>query len=276
MVEIGKYVSDAYHYAISDIKKGLVGALLSSIAGAFGAIFGTLLSLYIISYLNPETSPMSLISVILIACVGFLIALIIGFILDGYYVRVMKTSVENSNTLPDWNNVKDLLVRGFLYWVGGLIVGIIFLIIPFLLIVFGMFLMFIPPLGLLVAGIGFICLIISMIAYIFYSGLAEVNYSVIGFSGFFEFKKIFKMMNIDYILLVIVVIILTILVILIVNVPFMIFKLIFAASSMSKLTILLDIISTVVSSFVGFFTAVFCKRAIALFYRDRIKEIDQY
>ncbi|WP_048197462.1 DUF4013 domain-containing protein [Methanocaldococcus sp. FS406-22] len=79
------------------------------------------------------TNSLTLSSLLVIGGFGFLIALIISFIVDGYYVRVMKTTVENYDILPDWDNVADLLKRGFLYWIGVVILLIIFMIVPILL-----------------------------------------------------------------------------------------------------------------------------------------------
>ena len=143
MGKFEEYISNSFKYVLSDIKKGLVGGLLSSISGIIGAVFGIILSMLLIHYINPDlafeityntlSSSLTLSSLLVIGGFGFLIALIISFIVDGYYVRVMKSTVENYDILPDWNNVTDLLKRGFLYWIGVVILLIIFMIVPILL-----------------------------------------------------------------------------------------------------------------------------------------------
>ena len=143
MGKFEEYITNSFKYVFSDIKKGLVGGLLSSISGVIGAVFGIILSMLLIHYINPEfafeitcntlSSSLTLSSLLVIGGFGFLIALIISFIVDGYYVRVMKTTVENYDILPDWDNVADLLKRGFLYWIGVVILLIIFMIVPILL-----------------------------------------------------------------------------------------------------------------------------------------------
>lgn len=283
MGKLENYLSNSFKYVFSDTKKGLIGGLLSSISGAIGAVFGIIFSIFLIHYINPNeviwVDYNFLLSSLSVASFGFLIALIVGFIIDGYYVRVMKTTVENYNILPDWDNIVDLLKRGFVYFVGEIILSIIFAIIPVLFIVLGMFLMALSGiLGAIFMGFGFLLLFILTIAYLIYKGLAEVNYSIKGFSGFFEFREIFRMINLDYIILIIVVGVIVMIVNFIVQLPLILLK-IFALppvkySTFSSLEMIVDVISAIVSAFVGFYTAVFEKRAIALFYKDRIKELE--
>jgi len=285
MRKFEEYITNSFKYVLSDIKKGLVGGLLSSISGIIGAVFGIILSMLSIHYINPElafeipyntlSSSLTLSSLLVIGCFGFLIALIIGFIVDGYYVRVMKTTVENYDILPDWNNVADLLKRGFLYWIGVVILLIIFMIVPILFFIIGIFLMIKNPIvGFAFVGIGLILLFILIIAFLIYIGLAEVNYSVKGFIGFFEFKEIFSMINLTYIVLLIVVGIITIVIGFIVQLPFILIKyLVGGLNPASSSQLIIEIISTVVSTFVGFYMVVFSRRAVALYYKDRVEEL---
>ncbi|MEO2117935.1 MAG: DUF4013 domain-containing protein [Methanocaldococcus sp.] len=282
MGKLENYLSNSFKYVFSDVKKGLIGGLLSSISGAIGAVFGIIFSIFLIHYINPnEVMGMDynfLFSTLIVASFGFLIALIVGFIIDGYYVRVMKTTVENYHILPDWDNIIDLLKRGFVYFVGEIVLSIIFAIIPILFIVVGAFLVALSGiLGAIFMGFGFLLLIILTIAYLIYKGLAEVNYSIKGFSGFFEFREIFRMINLNYIILIIVVGVVVMIINFIVQLPLILLK-IFAIppvkySTFSPLEMIVDVISAVVSAFVGFYTAVFAKRAIALFYKDRVEEL---
>lgn len=255
--------------------------MLSSTSGAIGAIFGIILSILLIHNINPNDvvglDNNILLTSLIVASFGFLIALIIGFILDGYYVRVMKTTVENYDVLPDWDDIAELLKRGFLYWIGNIILSIIFMIVPILFIIFGVFLIFLPLVGIVFIGIGFLLLFVSTIALLIYEGLAEVNYSVKGFSGFFEFKEIFRMINLNYIILLIIVGVIVIVINFVVQLPFILLK-IFAISparysTFSSSETIVDVISAVISAFVGFYTAVFAKRAIALYYKDRVEEL---
>ena len=89
------------------------------------------------------------------------------------------------------------------------------------------------------------------------------------------------MMSLTYIVLLVVVIFITLIVEGIVQVPFFILKVVsnFAQSQMMSSNLapifIVDLISVVVSGFVGFFMGVVVKRAIALYYKDKIEEENQ-
>ncbi|CAB3289100.1 conserved membrane protein of unknown function [Methanocaldococcus lauensis] len=281
MRKLEDYISDAFRYAFSDIKKGLVGGLLYAISGALSVFVSIVIEPGMMEgvYLEKFTT------LLILSSIGFLIGLIVGFLVDGYYIRVMKTTVEGSNTLPEWNNISDLLVKGFLYTIGTLILVIIFMLPLIILFIIGIFAMAIDSsgiIGLPLLLISLLLMILLIILFILYSYLAEVNFSVKGFFGFFEFKKIFKLMSLKYVVLLILVVIITVIVLLIVSSPFIIVYMLYAAQTPSFYyeyipstpMIIIKLISTIVSSFVGFFMEVFSKRAIALYYKDKIEELE--
>ena len=277
MSKLEDYISDAFRYAFSDIKKGLVGGLLYAISGTLSVFVSIVIEPGMLGgvYLEKFTT------LLILSSIGFLIGLIVGFLVDGYYVRVMKTTVEGSNTLPEWNNISDLLVKGFLYTIGTLILVIIFMLPLIILFIIGIFAMAIDSSGII--GLPLLLMIPLIIFLILYSYLAEVNFSVKGFFGFFEFKKIFKLMSLKYVVLLILVVIITVIVLLIVSSPFIIVYILYAAQTPSFYyeyipstpMIIIKLISTIVSSFVGFFMELFSKRAIALYYKDKIEELEQ-
>ncbi|WP_456374293.1 DUF4013 domain-containing protein [Methanocaldococcus sp.] len=282
MRKLEDYISDAFRYAFSDIKKGLVGGLLYAISGTLSVFVSIVIEPGMLGgvYLEKFTT------LLILSSIGFLIGLIVGFLVDGYYVRVMKTTVEGSNTLPEWNNISDLLVKGFLYTIGTLILVIIFMLPLIILFIIGIFAMAIDSsgiIGLPLLLISLLLMIPLIIFLILYSYLAEVNFSVKGFFGFFEFKKIFKLMSLKYVVLLILVVIITVIVLLIVSSPFIIVYILYAAQTPSFYyeyipstpMIIIKLISTIVSSFVGFFMELFSKRAIALYYKDKIEELEQ-
>ncbi|CAB3288558.1 conserved membrane protein of unknown function [Methanocaldococcus lauensis] len=286
MRKIDEYISEAFKYAFSDIKKGLVGGFLYAISGTLGVlisvVFARLINPMSMSYHNFGGKLTMFFGITLII---FLIGLIVGFLVDGYYIRVMKTTVEGSNTLPEWNNISDLLVKGFLYTIGTLILVIIFMLPLIILFIIGIFAMAIDSsgiIGLPLLLISLLLMIPLIILLILYSYLAEVNFSVKGFFGFFEFKKIFKLMSLKYVVLLILVVIITVIVLLIVSSPFIIVYMLYAAQTPSFYyeyipstpMIIIKLISTIVSSFVGFFMEVFSKRAIALYYKDKIEKLE--
>lgn len=104
--------------------------------------------------------------------------------------------------------------------------------------------------------------------------MAEVNYSVKGFYGFFEFKEIFKMIGIRYIILVIIIAIINFIISLIVVLPLNIIDIFISYSALANsiLTIIyisIKGISYALSTFVDFYLGVFSIRAVALYYKDR-------
>lgn len=205
----------------------------------------------------------------------FIIGLIVSAIIGGYNVRIMKTTVEGLNVAPDWNNITDLLYRGILYIVGLVLLNIIFYFIPAILFVFGIFSLYISKIiGAFLIIISILIFIISVISLWLYSKLAEVNYSVKGFYGFFEFKEIFKMIGIRYIILVIIIAIINFIISLIVVLPLNIIDIFISYSALANsiLTIIyisIKGISYALSTFVDFYLGVFSIRAVALYYKDR-------
>ncbi|AIJ05505.1 hypothetical protein JH146_0656 [Methanocaldococcus bathoardescens] len=273
------YLTESFKYAFSDIKKGIIGGLLLAISGVFSVLL-SIIMLTIGTNSNPNNIFKILTGMLIAIAVGFLISLVIGFVIDGYYVRIMKTTVEGFDNLPEWDNFIDLLMRGFLYFVGVLILAFIFLIIP--IILFGIGVLLITQdeiIGMVSLMISFVIFIILLILLLFYLPLAEVNFSINGFLGFFEFKKIIKMMSLKYIVLVIVVGIIVLIIESIISAPFIFMDMLFSphthsyyANTISSTSFIIQLISATVSGFVGFFMAVFSKRAIALYYKDKIEE----
>ncbi len=286
MRNLDDYISEAFKYIFSDIKKGLVGGLLCGISGAFGGLMSMFISVAIESqrmcgiHFSGEYTHLFILSLI-----GLLISFILGFLVDGYYVRVLKTTVEGSNKLPEWNNFVNLLVKGFLYAVGGLILMIIFLFPLIVVGIMGIYSLIIRH----SIGVGlsllFASLLISIplfIALIFYLPLAKVNFSIRGFLGFFEFKRIFKLMSIKYILLVIIIWIITLIIELVVSSPFIFLHMFYpmqtltcchSATSFMPTLIINLMLPSLVSGFVGFFMELFFLRAIALYYKDKIERV---
>ncbi|WP_456416805.1 DUF4013 domain-containing protein [Methanocaldococcus sp.] len=282
MRKIDEYISEAFKYAFSDIKKGLVGGFLYAISGVLGAfifvVFVLLINPMSMSYYNFEKKLTMFLGISLII---FLISLIIGFLVNGYYVRVMKTTVEGSNTLPEWSNITDLLIKGFLYAVGIFILLVIFLVPLIILLIIGAYYVINHNIGngLILLFASLVIGIPLFIVYVFYTPLAEVNYSVKGFLGFFEFKKIFKLMSIKYIILIIFITIIILIIDMVIYSFFAFIKYMFLpynlTSTLSMPMLIVNLISYVVTGFVGFFMSLFSKRAYSLYYKDKIEELEQ-
>ncbi|CAB3289102.1 conserved membrane protein of unknown function [Methanocaldococcus lauensis] len=287
MRKIDEYISEAFKYAFSDIKKGLVGGFLYAISGTLGVlisvVFARLINPMSMSYHNFGGKLTMFFGITLII---FLIGLIVGFLVDGYYVRVMRTTVEGSNELPEWSNITDLLIRGFLYAVGVFILLVIFLLPLIILLIIGAYYIITQHNignGLILLFASLVISIPFFIVYVFYTPLAEVNYSVKGFLGFFEFKRIFRLMSIKYIILVILIMVITFIINAVIYSFFAFVKYMFLFSSikyspynltstLSMPMLIVDLISYAVTGFVGFFMSLFSKRAYSLYYKDKVEE----
>ncbi|WP_456374291.1 DUF4013 domain-containing protein [Methanocaldococcus sp.] len=280
MRKIDEYISEAFKYAFSDIKKGLVGGFLYAISGTLGVlisvVFARLINPMSMSYHNFGGKLTMFFGITLII---FLIGLIVGFLVDGYYVRVMRTTVEGSNELPEWSNITDLLIRGFLYAVGVFILLVIFLLPLIILLIIGAYYVITQHNignGLILLFASLVIGIPLFIVYVFYTPLAEVNYSVKGFLGFFEFKRIFRLMSIKYIILVILIMVITFIINAVIYSFFAFVKYMFLpynlTSTLSMPMLIVNLISYVVTGFVGFFMSLFSKRAYSLYYKDKIEE----
>ncbi|WP_394296027.1 DUF4013 domain-containing protein [Methanocaldococcus fervens] len=205
----------------------------------------------------------------------FVIWVIASIFISSYYVRVMKTTVEGLNKAPDWDKIDDLFIKGLCYIIGLILLAFIFLIIPIALYLFSSILASINE----TAGLIFILLttlffILSIIILWFYSKLAEVNYSVRGFLGFFEFGKIFEMISLKYIILLIVIAIIELVISLIVVVPLdtigtFLLVLAYTNKNITALYIAIKNIVLCVINICNFYLAVFSIRAVALYYKDR-------
>ncbi|ENN95642.1 hypothetical protein J422_06733 [Methanocaldococcus villosus KIN24-T80] len=264
---IGDYIKDSYNYIKNNFSKFLIGGILSLISGIFLGVMT-----FFISYLGNLYDISRVVFLIPIFIIMFIILLTIIFIISGYYVRVMKNTVENKEA-PDWDNIWELFVSGLLYTVGMLILSIIFLIIPFIIILMAiLFININTKLSVLTIILGLLLFIPFILCLTLYQPLASVNFSVNGFFGFFEFRKIFKLMSLKYVLLLIVVFIISFIVNLIISIPFIILKIVFLIANSDISFMIADILESTVSLFVSFFLGIFSYRCYSLYYKDKIGE----
>ncbi|XRO77522.1 DUF4013 domain-containing protein [Methanocaldococcus sp. 10A] len=277
MRSIEEYIKDAFKYSYSDIKNFIVGGLLFSISTVIAVIF----NIYLLKYVHPYFLMADISKIIVLFVVAMLSLLIIGIITNGYLVRVMKTTVEGSDILPNWDNIVELFIKGLLFTIGNIILAIIFFVIPIILIALGIFSSIKSVLGLIFLILGFVILLISGIAYFFYSLLAEVNFSIKGFFGFFEFKKIFKMISLKYVVLVILIMIIGIIINIIVSLPFVLLSILLTPHQMlysysvyhtiTPSIVILQLIEGIIKGFVTFFMMIFTGRGVALYYKDKVE-----
>ncbi|MCR5026626.1 MAG: DUF4013 domain-containing protein [Methanobrevibacter sp.] len=111
-MDLREIIMDAIKYPISDTRKFLIFCVLiilmslSTIFPSYGVNDGTL------------------------AMISSLVTLIVSFIVLGYSVDVVKAGVENEDTLPDFDYVKQ-----FIMGIKALVLEIIYFIIPAVLVI---------------------------------------------------------------------------------------------------------------------------------------------
>jgi len=76
-----------------------------------------------------------------------LIIPILNFVCTGYYLKVIKGSIEGKNNMPEWDDWGDLLIKGIMI----LIIGLAYSIIPIILI--SIFIIFIFSSGIFLASL---------------------------------------------------------------------------------------------------------------------------
>jgi len=204
-MDIVDYLRDAIDYTKSDIKNFVIGWILLSLA------------CFLMS-MAKYTAGWEVCLILILIIVTFLIQC-------GYYIKIMKETLNGSNKLPNWNNYSKLLIDGLLYSIGALILlfislipmfvgGALYLVgLHFLVKTFSSIFEVIMDIGAWMTILGFV---FGYLVFLVYLPISTANSRNKGFFGFFEFKKLFKVMNLKYIVLVIVVYILTSLIYLIV------------------------------------------------------------
>ena len=113
-MNMGEIVKDSVKYPLSDWKKILILGIIiviSSIASV--AVSLNMTNIYLISIL---------------VLVGFLV----GFLVNGYMFRIVKSSLEDKSGLPEFNNWINMSINGLKVFV----VFIVYLILPIMIILF--------------------------------------------------------------------------------------------------------------------------------------------
>ena len=199
---IGKYLIEPFKYVTSDKLKALIGISL--------LFFNAVIDLVLSTVLGPFSS-----------IIVFLIDVIIGIILSGYYMGVIKNTLKGIDALPNWSNFTEIIIDGILYNIGTFILTIIAYLPAILLLIVGVFFTAVEFGGYLISSFGsystysdpwsiitslsiiivllLIYLIIASIAFLIYDPLATVNFAKKGFFGFFEFFYILKKVSLEYI-----------------------------------------------------------------------------
>lgn len=107
-MNVTELIKDSLRYPVSDWKKIIVLGIILVIGGLSSF-------LNLIGVTNEG-----------IILIFFVIGLISGLLIDGYLFKIIKTSLDNENKLPEFNNWKNLLVDG----VKVFLTFIVYLILP--------------------------------------------------------------------------------------------------------------------------------------------------
>ena len=146
-MSLGEILSDAVSYPFSDITKFLIVGILALLAG-------------ITSVLYPTGSDGSVIFILLA-----IISLVFAFIISGFGVAVIRNTIKNSDEIPGIDPVANIIDG-----IKVAIIGIVYYIIPLILVVIISF-----ALGLIGAGLNqvsamvIIASIIGIILFVLFS-----------------------------------------------------------------------------------------------------------
>lgn len=121
-MDVIEIIKDAFVFPSKDIRMLLIYELLAVLAAGFSVI-GTLV--YVLGFVNPEC--------FLWGGMAVIISILIGWVLSGYLISVIKSGIELNEDVPDfewWDN----FITGF----NNFIVSIVYFIIPaFIVVVVG-------------------------------------------------------------------------------------------------------------------------------------------
>jgi len=172
---IEKYIVEPFRYITSDWLKVLIGGLL---------LFFSLTLDWILSIL---LGPFSFILILVID-------LVVIIAINGYYIAVIKNTLEGLDTLPDWSNLGEILRDGALY-IGALFILLLVVYLPAILLlsIVGLLFDWATTTLLLLLYVS-----VSLIALMIYVPLAMVNFAKKGFLGFFEVVDILKKISLEY------------------------------------------------------------------------------
>jgi len=119
-MELGEIITDALSYPLQNIKALVIYMILGIILGI--AIAGTLGAVMV------GAMAKNALAVIGSGIIGIIIALLIGFIITGYELDIIKYGIERSNGAPGID-----FVRQFINGVKFFVVNIVYMIIPIII-----------------------------------------------------------------------------------------------------------------------------------------------
>ena len=174
---VEKYILEPLRYTTSDWLKVVIGGLLLF----FNLTLDWTLSLLL--------GPFSIIPTIIID-------LVVSIVIMGYYIGVIKNTLEGLDILPDWSNIGEILIDGALC-VGALLILLLVIYLPLILLLVAVGNLSFPWIMVVFFYI-LVYILVSLIALMIYTPLATVNLVKKGFFGFFDFEEVFKKISPEY------------------------------------------------------------------------------
>lgn len=275
------YVKEPLRYGFSDTSKLIKGGLFYGIG-----LFLMYAALFLMSYPFLSSS-FSLEDVFyftdtaLIFTSGVLIFIcsIAFFVfLNGYFLNIIKNSLENSKELPEWADYNTMIKKGFVFTSGLIIIAIIFTILQQIInFSFGFY-----------DYLDYVLIVLSIILSLIqslYMMLAAINYADLNkFSAFFDVKKILKLITLEYLAVFIVVSIISSLIVII---PVLAVVVLVTVVGMFALTAIGGYITNeaiavaflvvvpllILLSIVFFYSGVYTYRSFTNYFNSKIKNI---
>ena len=276
---IKDYIKDAINYATSDVKKLIVGGFLGVLFSWPLDMIGNLLPD------NPEALqviPEKMLYLLMGLGICFIVGIVALMIQDGYFVRIMRETINDSKTLPEWEGFLKLFIDGILYSIGSLVLLLIFMIPTIALLILcaltGFALLttsanLLEIFGAFSVILVILVFIIGFLLFLVYSPLAVVNFANRGFFGFFEFRKIFKMaMSIEYIILVVVIYVALLVCVGIPSLVFNVIEWILTTNGDYVKVVLITTADSLVVEFTTFFLLVIFHRVFSNYYKNKVRD----
>ncbi|WP_018153454.1 MULTISPECIES: DUF4013 domain-containing protein [Methanothermococcus] len=197
-----KYIKEPLNYAYSDLKKIFVGGVLELLSMA-GMIFGFFLIIMgVMPYMPGFHMPMTFGTAfsgigVLFGLVSLVLGVIFSVFVNGYYMKVIQKTLNNEDILPEWDNFKELFVKGLLYIIGALLLSMLFSI-PYVILELVGVVYNIDSLAFILFSnlVSLIILILSILVI----PLAIINFVAKDrFLGFFQFKEIISKISFEYV-----------------------------------------------------------------------------
>ncbi|ABR54820.1 conserved hypothetical protein [Methanococcus vannielii SB] len=206
-----KYIKEPLIYASSDFKKIFVGGVLQLVSiftiilGLFLMVAGVIPSIMGMMNLAIITSIVGIVLGLLISIIGVLVLAVVS----GYYVKIIRETIDGKMELPEWGDFKELLKKGATLLMGMFVLQLAFGIISVIISSPFIILSILNESAMNSIAIDLALNLISFVISIFqalYLTLAMITYvDKDKFSGFFDLKEIVSKISLEYVLVLLLV-----------------------------------------------------------------------